>query len=165
MEFKFIKHTDISTETLFEIVSIKSKQWNYTNEQHLKWIIDNIQPNDIHVLMSIENKNLAYMNLVQIEVVINNIKLPFLGIGNVCAIEKGKGYGRNLMNGVNEFLEINNFNAILLCKDELVNFYTNFNWKLVKRETIINSNYLETNLMTFNLNQKIESLRYVGRNF
>jgi hypothetical protein len=52
-----------------------------------------------------------------------------------------------------------------LCKDELVNFYTNFNWKLVKRETIINSNYLETNLMTFNLNQKIESLSYDGRNF
>lgn len=52
-------------------------------------------------------KFVGYMNLIQTEVVLNDETQPFLGIGNVCSLKKGLGYGRELLIGVqNIYLKI-----------------------------------------------------------
>lgn len=165
MKFDFIVHSDVSPELMLEIIALKSKQWHYSVEQHLKWIDENILPDDIHVIMSDKEENLAYMNLVKISVSINNISLPFLGIGNVCAKEKGRGYGKNILIGVNNYLVTNKLYGILLCKNDLIDFYKKYNWNLIPKQNIKNEKYQEINIMIFNLDQKVDAFDYTGRNF
>lgn len=165
MEFKFIRHADITNQELLEIVNLKSKQWNYTVDQQIRWIDENILPDDLHVIMYNVNENLAYMNLVKIEVIVNKVSLPFIGIGNVCASKKGKGYGKDIMIRVNEYLKSSGMSAMLFCKYDLVKFYNNFGWKSIDKSTITNPNSIEINIMTYNVTHKIVDLSYSGRNF
>ena len=104
MKFVFLLHSELSKTDLEKIISIKKKHWNYTSKEHENWISDNIFNDDIHVMM-LENEILVgYMNLVNVEVIINNQKKSFLGIGNVCSLIQGKGYGKKLILGVQEFI-------------------------------------------------------------
>ncbi len=128
---KVIKHNNIDKNTLQEIVKVKQLSWDYSEKQHLEWIDDNIKNDDYHFLLLDNAELIAYMNLVEVQVNNANNKILFLGIGNVCSKYKGKGDGGKLMNEVNTFLKDNSFYGILFCKENLVSFYTKFDWKLI----------------------------------
>ena len=68
---KVIKHQDITKQELDEVIAIKSKQWHYNYEQQLNWINSNIKENDIHILLQLGNSVVAYLNLIDIDVEIN----------------------------------------------------------------------------------------------
>lgn len=158
-------HSDLSKDKLLEIIDIKSVRWNYSAEQHLDWIHKNIQSNDKHILLYLENQLIAYTNLVNVSVDINTEKkIPFKGIGNVCTLASGKGYGNLLMEVVNEILIQNNWKGILFCKDHLVEYYEKFSWKVVEKNNI-KSNFNEVNIMIFNIESNITALHYQDRNF
>ncbi|SEA87045.1 Acetyltransferase (GNAT) domain-containing protein [Flavobacterium gillisiae] len=165
MEFKFVKNANVSSDDLVEIATIKQSQWNYPIEDQLEWIKSNILPNDIHVLMFENGNVVAYMNLVQVQVQVNSKESTFIGLGNVCAVEKGKGYGRILMIEVQEYIKAQNVPAILLCKKELINFYTKFDWRLIKnrKDSYIKND--EINFMIYNFSDYVDVLKYDGRIF
>lgn len=165
MKFQFILHSQITNEILSQIINLKKNHWDYSFEQHKEWIFENINYKDIHVLMFDNEKAVAYMNLIKIEVVINDKVMPFLGIGNVCSKEKGKGYGKELLLGVNSFLKDEKHYGLLLCKNELVAFYSKYNWITIDKTIIKNEKLKEINMMVFNLEDEIVSLNYEGRNF
>lgn len=158
-------HFNLSKDKLLEIIDIKSVRWNYSAEQHLDWIHKNIQANDIHILLYLENQLIAYTNLVNVSAEINNEKkISFKGIGNVCTLASGKGYGNLLMEAVNKILIQNNWKGILFCKDHLVKYYEKFSWKLVESSKI-KSDFNEINMMIFNCESPITTLHYQDRNF
>ena len=114
----------------------------------------------------LENEALVgYMNLIQTEVVLNDETQPFLGIGNVCSLKKGLGYGRELLIGVQKYLLKNNYKGILFCKDKLVDFYTKFEWTLIDDNKIISKNYKNVNIMFYNVDTNLNCVEYEGRNF
>jgi len=129
---KVIKHSDIDQDTLQEIVKIKQLSWNYSMEQHLLWIKDNLNNNDYHFLLFDNKEFIAYMNLVEVNVNSNATSIPFLGIGNVCSRYKGRGDGKKIMVEVNTFLKENSFYGLLFCKNHLVDFYKKFGWKVIQ---------------------------------
>ncbi len=165
MEFVFLLHSQLTEEDLEKIVSLKKIHWDYPIEEHKNWIYNNIKKDDIHVLM-LENEALVgYMNLIQTEVVLNDETQPFLGIGNVCSLKKGLGYGRELLIGVQKYLLKNNYKGILFCKDKLVDFYTKFEWTLIDDNKIISKNYKNVNIMFYNVDTNLNCVEYEGRNF
>lgn len=129
---RVIKHSNIDQNTLQEIVKIKQLSWDYSMEQHLLWINDNLKDNDYHFLLFDNEELIAYMNLVEVNVDSNSTSIPFLGIGNVCSKYKGRGDGKKLMIEVNAFIKENSFYGILFCKNHLVDFYKKFDWKLIQ---------------------------------
>ncbi|WP_445720475.1 hypothetical protein, partial [Flavobacterium sp.] len=151
MNIRFIIHKDITENELLNVIKIKSKVWPYSLDNQLIWIKENIKDDDIHVLLSDENNIFkAYLNLIEIVLEFNKELISGFGIGNVCALEKGKGWGKKLMKLTNSYLEINKKMGLLFCKSNLIKFYTDSNWELVPKKKIKISYYNETYVMVFN---------------
>ncbi|WP_281310647.1 hypothetical protein [Flavobacterium flavigenum] len=165
MKFNFCTQSQLTEQNLKSIVNLKKKHWDYSEEEHKRWINNNINGEDIHVLMFQNEILIGYLNLIHAEVILNNEGHFFLGIGNVCSLEKGLGYGKELLVGMQKYLDQNNFKGILFCKDNLVDFYNKFGWKLVPKNKIISENLKNVNVMFYNIDDNIECVAYKGRNF
>ena len=169
MKMKFttslIKHSDVSEEDLTEICKLKAIRWEYTLEQHKKWMAENIQPNDFHVIIKADQQPIAYTNLVDVNAIINKDNINVRGIGNVCTSETGKGFGNVLMEEVNKVLVAYDWKGILLCKDHLVPYYEKFDWKLVEKNLLKTEKFSEINFMIYNFEDTIVLLEYNDRNF
>jgi len=156
-----IPHKDTDSATLDEIINIKSKSWRYAYEEHKRWICKNIKDKDYHLLLKKDEVIVAYMNLIDTVVTINGHKELIYGVGNVCAVEKGKGYGKELMIQTNDFIKETNRIGLLFCKENLVAFYSFFKWQVIDNDKL-NIAFLDnkTYTMIFNYFNEIDSLIY-----
>lgn len=165
-EVLLVEHNQVTTELLKKIITIKSAAWTYSCEAQLDWINRNLKDSDIHVLLLLDKNPVAYLNLIQIEFKLDSITHEGFGIGNVCAIEKGKGWGKWLLNVVNEYIIKNNKIGLLFCKNELIKFYSEIGWELVSSNnvffTCLDSN---TNVFSFNLPINYKQIEYIGKPF
>ena len=64
----------------------------------------NITSSDIHCILKSDNIDVAYLNLIDINLIIDNSLYKGYGIGNVCSKSKGQGYG-TLMENVNLYIK------------------------------------------------------------
>ena len=162
----YIQHSKLSQSLLDEIIKIKSVAWPYSYNEHSEWIKTNIKNSDIHVLLYDGKTALAYINLIEIEVNIDEIKLHGFGIGNVCAIEKGKGWGKEIILKVNNYLFENNKVGLLFCKMELLKFYIENGWVMTTNEQIYFSNISDTvNTLVYNIPDNFIQIKYNGQPF
>lgn len=161
-----ISASEVSSSQLEEIIKIKSTAWNYSFDKQIAWIKENLKDTDIHVLLSVDDKNIAYLNLIEIEIKIDGILKKGYGIGNVCTSVKNKGWGKEIIGKVNSYLVKNEKIGLLFCKKSLVDFYLLNNWKLIKKQKLnihFNNELIET--MYFNCITDFEHLEYSGTPF
>lgn len=163
---KVIRHSDVSRAELDEIIKIKTTAWPYPEEKQMEWINANLKNSDLHLILLKNNEAVAYLNLIDIELEIDNKLFKAFGVGNVCAAIKGKGYGNKLMNKTNQFIIDKKRVGLLFCKKELVDFYEKVGWIWVDKNkltlTIGNSN-IET--MIFNQLNSFIKLQFNGKSF
>lgn len=166
-EFTTIEHSEITKELLDEIIRIKSVAWfQYDYEQQLTWIECNINSNDIHVLLFDDGELVAYLNLLNLEFSINGNNAKGYGIGNVCALRTGLGYGKKLMDKTNEYLVFCKKQGVLLCKEQLIGFYKKADWILLEHKVVLlNFDDSPINLMVYNVENPISSFIYLGKPF
>ncbi|RYD95283.1 MAG: hypothetical protein EOP54_16050 [Sphingobacteriales bacterium] len=160
----FILHKDADEALLQAIAGLKAIRWSYPIAQQIDWIAANIEPEDWHLLLKNDDELVAYMNLVKIRPVIDGYPSDALGIGNVCTKESGKGYGNQLMEAVNRFLDERALCGMLFCKDHLVPYYQKFNWILIKQEHC-NQEISQVNTLLYNIGSEKSTLSYNGRMF
>lgn len=137
MKFEFVKHSLIGNQNIDNIAILKSQHWNYPIESQKKWIEENIEEEDIHLLLTNnDNQLIAYLSLVEIEVTHQGGKDLMLGVGSVCVDKNylGQHLGLLLMNLVDYYLKRNKKEGILLCSDKLVLFYEKSGWELFEGE-------------------------------
>ncbi|MCX8523529.1 GNAT family N-acetyltransferase [Chryseobacterium formosus] len=159
----FIQHDKLTQAVLDEIIKVKTVAWPFSYDQQCEWMTNNLKNSDVHVLLFDGEKVIAYLNLIKIEMEIDSVKLKGFGIGNVCAIEKGKGWGKELMLKVNQYLHENNDVGLLFCKDKLMKFYSENNWTLVTDQQLEISN-INSQIYTFayNIPKNFKLLQYEG---
>lgn len=166
MELEVIKHKDILFKDLCRAIDVKSVAWPHPFESQVKWIVENIDDDDEHVFLKEGSKDLAYMNLASITFKANNTEYKAYGVGNVCAAEKGKGYGRELMVRVKDYLKAKKCCGLLFCRDALVPFYELYGWEEVKcnvcEEPVLTDG---VHVMTFLVPERIVSFKYQGKSF
>lgn len=155
----------LPSKKMQEIIAIKSMRWKYSQQQHLDWIEQNISPSDYHILIYSKEQLVSYANLVAILLEVDGNQIPFMGIGNVCTVESGKGYGNLLMQQVNEVLLKNDWKGILFCKEDLVSYYRKFSWELISKNKIEANVSETTNILIFNFDVSTSKFRYYGCNF
>lgn len=136
---KIIQHAEVTKVELDTIVKIKAVAWPYPYDEQLNWIDNNLDKDDFHVLLMLNSEEpVAYLNLVNKKIQVNGNKFDTYGIGNVCSVESGKGFGTLLMKEVTNYILKKNRVGILFCKKKLVSFYTKFGWiekKILKEDT------------------------------
>lgn len=139
---QIVRHGDLSIREALDIIEIKSIAWPYDADSQFQWMIRNLRENDLHFLLRDDESNQieAYLNLVELEAEFEKgNKRTCWGLGNVCARERGKGKGREIMLLLNKYIKTNNFYAILLCKDKLIDFYSKVGWTELKNESGMSS--------------------------
>lgn len=162
---ELIRHSDVSQQKLEEIIAVKSLRWPYSFAQHKDWMQENIKPGDFHILVYNEEKLIGYTNFVEVKAKVNGVEIPFMGIGNVCTAESGKGYGNILMNELNKAVTEKKWNGLLFCKNQLVAYYEKSGWKVVPKEKITSDSLKQFNTMTYNFSENIKEFEYNDRNF
>lgn len=163
---KIIQHSDVSKADLDEIIKIKSVAWPYPYEKQLEWLKANLKESDLHLILLKNNNTVAYLNLIDIDLEIDNKLFNAFGVGNVCTVEKGKGYGNELMKQTNQYIFEKKRVGLLFCKKELVDFYEKYNWLLMNKNKVIlstDNNKIET--VVFNQIEPIIKLQYKGKLF
>jgi predicted GNAT family N-acyltransferase len=165
MRLKFILHSKLTEIELQNIILLKKYNWDYSTEEHKIWIENNILNDDIHVIMKKDGYVIGYLNLVKTEVLLNDQKYFFWGIGNVCTLEKGLGFGKELLIKTQKYLIINNYKGFLFCKDHLVGFYNKFGWELVPTKYVTTDKFKDVNIMFYNVDVSYKKVEYNGRNF
>lgn len=163
---KLISHKDIKSEELYEIIAVKSVAWPYHFQKQLDWINLNIKNNDIHVLLYFDELLVAYLNLIKIEFSVDQIVKQGYGIGNVCALEKNKGFGKEMITKTNTYFVQNNKIGLLFCKDQLVEFYKKREWMLIeKKKVTLSFDATSINTMLYNLDEEFRCIEFLGKSF
>jgi predicted GNAT family N-acyltransferase len=154
---KVISNRNITQELLCKIFEIKSIAWNYPFEEQLKWVSNNLNDDDLHVLLQDElGEFFAYLNLVSIKLSFKEKEINAFGVGNVCSKIRNKGYGVELIANTNLYLKEINKTGILFCKKELSEFYSKLSWKVVK---------IEKNIYEMSYNLRDSAFKYTGGGF
>lgn len=135
-ELEIIKHNDILFRDILRAVAVKNVAWPYPVEIHLKWIIDNMQSNDMHVFLKENGEYKAYMTVSPVTATMNGVETPFMGVGCVCSAKRGVGLGKQLMKSVNKWLNDNSHKGLLFCKKELILFYKKQGWSLIEPTSV-----------------------------
>lgn len=166
MELEVIKHRDILFKDVLRAIAVKTVAWPHPLESQVRWMLDNIDDNDEHIFLKDGSCDLAYMNLVPITFIVNNTEYMAYGIGNVCAMEKGKGYGNELMRQVNAYLEEKRFAGLLFCKPALVPFYNKHGWVDIARKICdVPTLTKDIHVMTYLIPDSANRLIYHGKLF
>lgn len=160
-----VNQKNISEQQLLEICNIKSVFGDYGIDSQKRWIINNLEEDDIHFLLYEDEVLVAYLNLVNVQIFINGYAYTGYGIGNVCSKEKGSGLGTKILSRLNEFLLKTNKLGYLFCKENLMSFYLKNGWTVLNSDDSAVLENKEIKSMIFNFNKKINSLEYTGRLF
>lgn len=162
----FVEHKLLTQKVLDEIIKVKSVAWPYHYDEQCKWIKNNLKNSDIHVLLYKDRTLIAYLNLVEIEIQFDSANFKGFGVGNVCATEKGKGWGKILISNVNSYLIDNNLVGLLFCKDQLIKFYIDCEWMLIFKQDILSSSLVsKVNAFIYNSPENFKQIKYEGTLF
>lgn len=164
-ELEIIRHNDILFRDLLRAVAVKNVAWPHQVESQVKWIIDNMQPDDMHVFLTENGEDKAYMTLSPVTATVNGEDSPFMGVGCVCAAHPGNGGGKLLVETVNKYLKERNYKGLLFCKENLIKFYSKYDWVLLPQERAslpVRSSDIFT--MVYNT-PLVGSLKYQGHMF
>lgn len=129
-EFIVIKHENLTADNLDEIVRLKQQHWNYASESQKKWIQSYLKPDDIHLLMKMDDKVVAYLSINVISMIVDGQVMVGKGLGNVCVdkVFQGQGLGKKIVEKANEIIRANDDTGILLCHTQLIPFYERCGW-------------------------------------
>lgn len=160
MEYKLqIKRTkDLLEKEISEIIFLKQQFWNYPFEKQKIWFEQNIGENDVHFLLFKGKELSAYLDAIKTYAIIDGKRIDIIGIGNVCVDKKLQktGMGRLLMEKLNAYLDENQLCGMLLCKDNLTDFYKKTGWILLKPQYVtVNAEEFNNNVMSYRIPQTI----------
>lgn len=140
VSYETIPHEQATGALIDEIVAIKEGPWPHGRMSQLAWIERNLRSGDEHCVLRVEGKMVAYATMSRLTVRVSHLaqideeRVPstILGLGCVCSSirRKGLGWGGSLTSLASSDIKSRGFVGILLCRDELVGFYSPRGWRL-----------------------------------
>lgn len=153
MKWQIVKHSKISRNDLMRIAKLKDQHWPNGIASQLEWMRNNVFERDDHLIGEDEDGIKAYITLSCLDITIDEIKQHATGVGCVCVDKRlqGIGIGKELVSEANRFIINHDATGILLCKDELVDFYSKCKWEVLRyQEAKVAGRNYNYNIMHFN---------------
>ena len=163
-----LKNEDLTEDRIEDIISLKQEHWPYPMESQKEWMKKNHQKGDLHLLLYESGKPIAYLDMVQVRIKMDEVEKSVLGIGNVCVSKayQGKGIGKECVLAANKEIVDRGEEGILLCRLPLVQFYTKCGWSLIKAEKVmIQDKDFKDCVMILNGQQVEVKNLFIGRSF
>lgn len=152
-EFVIIKHKELTDNYLNEIICLKQQHWDYSVDSQKKWIRSCLKPDDLHLLIKMDNQNVAYLSINVINMVFDGQAMVGKGLGNVC-VDKAfqrQGLGKKIVEKANEIIKANDDTGILLCHTHLIPFYERCGWINISYDNLeIDKRVFSDVMMLFN---------------
>lgn len=174
LDYLLVSNQELSNPQKRQIIALKNCYWKYPYASQVKWMDENLNDNDYHLMLYCDNMLCAYLDLVDIEISVDGGRIDAIGIGNVCTAPQlvGKGVGKECVKRVNEIIRDKNKLGILLCHEPLFPFYRKCGWVKVETEnTRVIIAYSDYNnlVMTYNCPKTCNLHKakeiYINRNF
>ena len=167
-KIEVFQHGELPLPIKKEIISVKSQYWRFSYESQLQWMDKNLQKGDLHFLLRNANQVIAYLNLVNINLLMDNEQIGAIGVGNVCVSKEksNNGYGSKIMSLANEKIKSLKIPGVLLCHERLIDFYTKVGWRVLSCDNIIiDSKSFKEKVMIFNSKMFTVGTLKINRNF
>tara|TARA_B110000003_G_C16649950_1_gene533737 strand:- start:123 stop:614 length:492 start_codon:yes stop_codon:yes gene_type:complete len=149
---------NLNNQTIKKICKLKNSHWKFGFKSQIKYFKNNLKKNDIHNLIIKDNELIAYTALRNLNLFINKKKIRYLRFDTLIINKKfrGKGYSNKIMELNNTIIKNKKKPSILVCKKNMVKFYSNHGWVIIKKNRIKITKNLQKNFMIYNkiLNNK-----------
>ena len=162
---KKTKH--LTKELIDKICKLKDTYWKHGLESNRKWFKKFVKTNDINILMFKEKnyKTLIGYTLLRIrkfkkfDYFRNYFYLDTLMIKKNF---RGKNLSKSLMMENNKIIKKNKLPAFLICEKQLINFYEQHSWKLLKNShfEMPDHDQKKRNGMVYNFNKKQSNIKF-----
>ena len=132
------KHCDLSEKEWNDIAGLKDQHWPHGAESQKKWIAQNYEKNDVHILLYQDETPVAYSGLNELCCMVDGQEKEVLGLGGVCVAKnrQKEGLGKRVVECVNCCIAEAQKPGLLLCHEELTHFYTLCGWKVMHCEKV-----------------------------
>ena len=161
---KRILTKNLSNKELLMVVNLKRTHWKYSLKSQLKWIKQNSLANDNHFLLLKDKELIGYVHLGLRTLENAKIKKKYILFRNLIIKNnfRKKNFSGIIMRKVNNYILSKKKSSFLVCKKSLLNFYKKNNWNKVdkKKFLLMDHNYNNMCLMSYNLNTKKETRFY-----
>ncbi len=154
----------LNKKNIKQICEIKNIHWKYGLKSQMNFFKKNIKNNDIHNMIFMDNKLIAYTALRNSNLIFNKIKIKYLRFDTL-VIDKnyrGKGIAKIIMILNNKIIKLKKKPALLTCKRNMIQFYSKYSWRTIKKNKIKVKNYKNKNFMIFNKNFRSNSIFYLN---
>ena len=159
LNLKSIKNKNIPHCLIEDIIKLKSQEWKYSLNLQKKWVKKNVQPNDIHNMLFLNNKLIGYTLLrKRILILTNKTKKnkKYFYFDTLVLDKKYRGgkignktFGEIIMSFNNKIIKKHKYISILHCYKYMVKFYKKFDWVLENSHKIY-THKKKLNIMIFN---------------
>jgi hypothetical protein len=147
----------LDTSDIKKICSLKDTQWNFgINKSQLKWFKKNIKPNDVHILLEIDNNLIGYTLLRKrtftIKANSKNFRERKYWLFDTHIVKKNfrrMGYNKILMKESAKIIKKKL--GLLICSDNLIKYYNKFKWRVISKKIFkILDHPFSSNVMLYN---------------
>ena len=152
---KSITTSEISTNEIKQICSLKNQHWKFGINSQLRWFENNVKKFDLHNLFYIKSKLVGYTLLRKRTYKIKNLKNNnhYLYFDTLVIDKKFRGMKLSdlLMSFNNTIIKLSGFSSFLICSNKLIDFYKKNNWnKLNNKSFSVEDHPFYSNGMIFN---------------
>lgn len=134
--FQYIRHSDLTLDQMQQIIHLKQQHWKYSQASQIRWLQQNLQPCDIHLLLF---KNMpepllvGYLVLIEMNIRVGHGWCKAYEVSTVCIDQKCRhdGRGTSLLKEASRYIHDRQFIGILRCDNALRNFYERLGWRTV----------------------------------
>ncbi len=146
----------LDTSDIKKICILKDTQWNFGVKSQLKWFKENIKPNDVHILLEIDNNLIGYTLLRKRTFIIKanskNYREREYWLFDTHIVKKNfrrMGYNKILMKESAKIIKKKL--GLLICSDNLIKYYNKFKWKVISNKIFkILDHPFSSNAMSYN---------------
>ena len=105
-----------------------------------KYFKNNLRKNDFHNLLFYNKRLIGYNALLNNYLYISKMKKNYLHFDTLIIHKdfRGKGYSNIFMNFINRVIMLKKKMSVLYCKNNKINFYKKYGWKLPNKKIILN---------------------------
>lgn len=135
-EFKLINHNKLNIINLNKIIEFKKTFWKYTSASQKNFLKKNSLPNDIHLLIFTNKKELVGYSFLNFrEICIGDKIETAIIVDNILVKKSLRGkLGIRLIRIINKKIMKLKKIGILICNKRLITFYNFLNWIVLDKK-------------------------------